>query len=336
MEVPTIKDIAREANVSVGTVSKVLNNNPTVKPKNYESVMNAINKLNYRPNLVARTLKTNVSKSTGLIIPDITNPYYPELARGVEDEAKKEGLTVFLCNTDRKLSKESEYLDALINKNVDGIILVKPQTEIKKLQNFKEYCKLTVVDADEEFKKHFDVVNVNDRLGAKKAMDLLFEYGHEKIAFISGLMESESSKLRYLSYISALKGNGIELDEQLVKQGDYDWESGYRSTVELLTLENRPTAIFAANDIMALGAIKALRERNISIPNEMSIIGFDDIDMASYSAPQLTTVRQPKYEIGTTCVQILINRIKNQSQPYMNITFDPEIVVRETITYPRA
>lgn len=332
-----MKDIARVANVSVGTVSNVLNKNGNVKPQNYQRVIDAIHKLNYRPNLVARTLKTKISKSIGLIIPDITNPYYPELARGVEDAAKKAGFTVFLCNADRKVSKENEYLDALINKNVDGIILVKPQIEINELCKLKKHCEIVIVDANEEFKKHFDVVNVNDSLGAKKAMDLLFEYGHKRIAFISGLMESESSRLRYFSYKTALKERGIELNDELVKQGDYDWHSGYISTIELLRLTIRPTAIFASNDIMAFGSIKALREENIIIPNAMSIVGFDDIDMASYSTPQLTTVRQPKYELGTSCVEMLIKRIQNphkQDESYMNTTFQPEIIFRETVTYP--
>jgi DNA-binding LacI/PurR family transcriptional regulator len=336
--VATIKDIAREANVSVGTVSKVLNGNKNIKPQNYQRVIDAIDKLNYRPNLVARTLKTKISKSIGLIIPDITNPYYPELARGVEDSAKKAGFTVFLCNADRNVSKENEYLDALINKNVDGIILVKPQMETNKLCELKKYCELTIADANEELQGHFDVVNVNDTLGAKKAMDLLFEYGHKRIAFISGLMESESARLRYNSYKKALKERGIELDDQLVKQGNYDWYSGYISTIELLRLTSRPTAIFTSNDIMAFGAIKALRERNIKIPSEMSIIGYDDIDMASYCAPQLTTVRQPKYEIGTSSVEILIKRIQNPHQKdesYMNITLNPEVMFRETVTYPK-
>lgn len=330
---PTIKDIAREANVSAGTVSKVLNNNPTVKAENYKKVMSAIRKLNYRPNLVARALKTKVSKSIGLIIPDITNPYYPELARGVEDIAKREGLTVFLCNTDRKASKESEYLDALINKNVDGIIIVKPQTNLKELCRLKTYCEIVVADVEEEFKEHFDVVNVNDTLGVKRVMDLFFQYGHDKIAFISGLMESESSKARYKAYVNSLEERGIKLDKRFVKQGDYSWDSGYKATMELLDSEIMPTAIFASNDIMALGAIKAIREKKIEIPREISIVGFDDIDMASYSSPQLTTVRQLKYEIGAACVESLVRRIKDQEYSYNCTIFDPEVILRESVSY---
>lgn len=335
----TIKDVAREARVSTGTVSKVINGDLTVKEENYQRVMDTIKKLNYRPNLVARTLKTQISKSIGLIIPDITNPYYPELARGVEDIARGLGFTVFLCNADRNVSKEKEYLDALINKNVDGIILVKPQTELKDLCEFKKYSELVIVDAEEEFKKHFDVLDINDSLGSKMAMNLLLDYGHRKIAFISGLLESESSRLRYSSYKKALSENNIELDERFVKQGDYGWYSGYSATIELLELENRPTAIFASNDIMALGAIKALEERGIKVPAGMSIIGYDDISMASYSTPRLTTIRQPNYETGKVCAEMLIKRIENphkENLPNISKTIDLEIVIRDTVTYPQS
>ncbi len=243
-----------------------------------------------------------------------------------------------MCNADRKVSKEKEYLDALTNKNVDGIILVKPQTEINVLYEYKKYCELVVVDANDEFKRYFDVINVDDGLGAKIAMEILIEYGHKKIAFISGLMESESSRLRYTSYKKVLADKGLKLDDGLVMQGNYDWHSGYISTVNLLKSKNKPTAIFATNDIMAFGAIKAIRENNMNVPDDISVIGYDDIDMASYSTPQLTTVRQHNYEIGTTCVEMLINRIENphkEGDSYMSKMLNPEIVFRETVSYAK-
>ena len=305
----TMKDIAKEAGVSLGTVSNVMNGVETVSDENRKKVLETVKRLKYRPNSIARSLKTKTSKSLGLIIPDISNPYYPELARGAEDAAKRSGYSIFLCNNDRNVNKEREYVHVLVEKNIDGIILVKPKISCEEILEIQEKCHVVLVDMNDEVVPGCDIINVDDYGGTIKAMKNLYEFGHKQIAFISGLMESKSSKCRLEAYINFLKEHQLTVDEELIKQGSYDWYSGYKCTVELLKSMKPPTAIFAANDLMAIGAMKAVRERQMDIPYDISIVGYDDIDISSLCTPQLTTVRQPKYEIGMLSVETLVKRI---------------------------
>jgi DNA-binding LacI/PurR family transcriptional regulator len=331
-----MKDVARAAGVSLGTVSNVLNNVPTVTEENRNKVLDAVKALKFRLNTAARTLKTNLTKSIGLVIPDITNPFYPELARGVEDEARKAGFTVFLCNNDRDVQKEREYVNILIEKNVDGMILVKPKISQAEIEEIHEKCDLVLVDINDDYMPRYNVVNVDDYGGVIKAMNLLYEYGHTRIGFISGLMESQSSKCRYEAYSKFLNDKGLPLDETLVKRGSYDWYSGYTAGVELLRHLNPPTAIFASNDLMAIGVLKAARERRLNVPFDLSVIGCDDIDMASLCSPQLTTVRQPKYEVGVSSVEMLLKRLNKadtDKQKGRLITLGTEIILRESLGY---
>jgi DNA-binding LacI/PurR family transcriptional regulator len=333
--VATIKDVARAAGVSIGTVSAVLNGSTTIKEENRKKIFAAVEKLNYKPNMAARTLKTGTSKSIGLLIPDITNPFYPELARGVEDAARKEGVMVFLCNNDRAIEKEREYVSALVAKNVDGIIMVKPQIPEDELKTLAGSCHLVLVDpSSRDSYEKYDVIKVADRSGARAAMDLLIGFGHERIAYISGRMESISAIERFDAYKQALDANKIKLNQDYIRHTDYDWLSGYSAAFDLLRMPDRPTAVFAANDMIAFGVMKALRERNIGIPKDISVIGFDDIDQASCCAPPLTTVRQPKYEIGVKSVSLLFDRIKGLagSEP-VRFEFETELIVRETVNY---
>ncbi len=335
----TMREVAKEAGVSLGTVSNVLNNVSTVNEENREKVLAAVKKLKYRPNTAARILKTNISHSIGLVIPDITNPYYPELARGVEDAARKYGYTIFLCNNDRDGEKEREYIEVLLEKNVDGIILVKPKVSPEEIEELQERCNVVLVDADDITDYKCELVNVDDYGGAISAMNLLYEYGHKRIAFISGLLESRSSICRQTAYLEFLKEKGLEVDNSLIKKGQYDWYSGYQCTVELLKNLEPPTAIFAANDLMAIGAIKAARERRLNIPFDISVIGYDDIDIAPLCTPQLTTIRQPKYETGTVSVESLMGSMRLSAEERQKcrkvITLETKIILRESVGYVR-
>lgn len=335
----TMKDVAKAAGVSLGTVSNVLNNVPTVTEENRQKVLKAIKELKFIPNTAARTLKTKTSKSIGLIIPDITNPFYPELARGVEDAAKKAGFTVFLCNNDRDVQKEREYIRVLIEKNVDGIILVKPNISNNEIDELLEKCEVVLVDISNITDREYDIVNVDDYHGTLNALNILYDYGHKRIGFITGLLEAQSSKYRYEAYIDFLKEKGIAFDEALVKKGSYDWYSGYKAGSELLRLLDPPTAIFASNDLMAVGVLKAAKERMLNVPYDLSVMGCDDIDMASLCSPQLTTVRQPKYEIGTASVELLLGRMntadRSKSRKGRKIELKTEVIMRESVGYSK-
>lgn len=332
----TMKDVAREAGVSLGTVSNVLNNNPSVLPQNRKRVLAAVDRLGFRSNMVARTLKTKTSKNIGLIIQSIDNPFYPELARGVEDAANEAGLTVFLCNVDRDVQKERKYIDALITKNVDGIILVKPQISMSEVDDICKKSQIILVDIDGSLKSEYNVVNANDSIGVLEAMNLLYEYGHKQIAFISGnTVGSESSKNRYKTYIKFLEDKGIPVAKDYIVRGNYDWKSGYMGANKLLNLSIPPTAIFAENDLMAIGAMKAIQEKGLSIPKDISVIGFDNIDTTNLCTPALTTVHYPKYEIGTVSVEML-NRCIEKSETGINvvgqkITLETKLVTRNSV-----
>ena len=330
----TMKDVAKEAGLSLGTVSNVINNLSTVTEENRMKVMEAIKKLKYRPNIAARTLKTNTSKSIGLIIPDITNPFYPELARGVEDAAREFGYTVFLCNNDRDAIKERQYSDAFVEKNVDGIILVKSSLTYSVLNEIAEKCKIVLIDYSGE-NPQFDSIDVDDYKGAIQAMTFLHQNSHQRIAFIGGVPDSKSSKSRMQAYVNFLNEKKLKIDDLLIKEGRFDWQSGYNAALELLNLPIPPTAIFAANDLMAIGAIKAIRERHLQVPYDISVIGYDDIGMAALCTPELTTIRQPKYEMGTLSVEMLIKRVENaiveETVKIIKKVMDTTLIVRESV-----
>lgn len=334
---PTMKDVAKRAGVSLGTVSNALNGRASVSEENRKKVMDAVETLNYRPNFIARNLKTNTTKSLGLVIPDISNPYYPELARGVEDTARKFGYSVLLCNNDRSQSKEREYVRILLEKKMDGIILVKPRLEAEEIAETQKLCPLVLVDADYDLRMNIDSIDVDDENAILDALALLYDYHHRRIAFIRGLSDSKSSRKRQEAYRRFLKDKNLPYNEDLVVSGDYNWISGYNCTVELLRGIRPPTAIIAANDLMAIGAMKAVYERGLRIPDDISVLGYDDIEMASVSMPPLTTVRQPKYEIGALSVETMLKRLESKNdftrQPRQALELKTNIILRGSVGY---
>lgn len=310
----TMRDIAQVAKVSQGTVSAVINGHPTVKPANVRKVMEACEKLGYVPDIVARAMRTGRSQQIGLLIPDIRNPYYPELARGVEDAATVAEYRVFLCNVDRNLEKERNYVRSLVARKVDGLLMVKPQLPIEELRELRGKCGCVIFEPGEAVLGEFDVVDADSRSGSEEAVKHLLEQGHRRIAYIGGRMDSVGAKERLNGYMAQLTKHGIKVDKDLIKQGDYSMESGYLAAKALLCSEERPTAIFAANDVMALGALKRLTEQGVRVPQDISLVGFDDIAMASYSTPSLSTVRMPKYEMGRKGFEMLQRILQNQGK----------------------
>lgn len=328
----SMKDVAQKAGVSIGTVSGVLNGKKTIKAENYQKVMDAVKKLDYKPNMVARSLRTNTSGSIGLIIPDITNPYYPELARGVEDVVREAGVTLFLCNSDRDPNKEWEYAQALAQKQVDGIIIVKPLQSLERLTLLKESCKLMLVDGTDWRLKDFDLVNVDNQAGATGAISLLLENGHRDIAFIGGVVESQSMHDRLAAYRSVMAAHGLACRPEWVRECAYSWCDGRKTVRELLEADGpRPTAIFVASDIIALGVIRGIFECGLRVPDDISVCGFDDIAMAEMSLPALTTVRQPKYEIGKRSAQLLLQKICGEGTGVVHELLETTIVHRDTV-----
>lgn len=332
----TIKDVAKEAHVSVGTVSAVFNGKESIKPENVLKVREAAQRIGYKPNYAWRMLKTGKTKSIGLIIPNISNPFYPEFTRGAEDSAYKNGMSLFQCNSDTNPDKELSYVEALISKSVDGIVIVKSQLPTKRLLEIATDCKLVLVDSNISLKDKFDIIESNDRAGVEKAMKLFFQYGHEKIAYICGAVESQSSKNRLKTYKDALEKRGIVVDESLIRSTNYNWYGGYAAMLDIIKRGNIPTAVMCANDLIAFGVMRALKETNFKIPGDISVIGYDDIDQASYITPSLTSVHQLIYEMGSASVDLLVQRIKggdNNNDKKVNICFDTKLIERETVGY---
>lgn len=331
----TIKDVARIAGVSVGTVSNVLNGRESVKPGNRKRVYEAMKQSGFRYNMTASALRTRSTKNIGLIIPSITNPYYPELARGVEDAARLVGLTVFLCNDDRDMDKEREYVQALLSKGVDGIILLKPRLSCQELRDIRERTALVLGDAGDHIRLQFNVVNADDVQGVVSAMNFLGRNGHRQIGMITGLMESYSSQCRLEAYKRYLESRRIPFRKEYVVSGNYSWKSGCTAAKQLMGLPDPPTAVFAANDIMAIGAMKGVQTMGYRIPEDVSIIGYDDIEMSNLSKPALTTIHQPKYEMGQECLHLLYSIINGEEENPRQITMENRLIVRDSVGMAR-
>ncbi len=309
----TIKDVAKEAGVSTGTVSNVLNNSPTVKEKNRIAVLRAIEKLGFVPNMTARTLSTKSSRMLGLIIPSIANPYYPEIARGVEDAAVRLGLSVFLCNCDRNKEKQRNYVEELIKKNVDGIIIAGCMLDSAELREYSERVHIVLIGGK---RKHVgamcSVIEMETRPGIRASLEYLYSNHHRRIAFISGSHSPETDD-RVLEYKAFLKEKGIDIYPEYIVLKKYDWKSGYQAGKAFMALDVPPSAIMASNDMMAMGAMKAVQELGKKVPEDISVIGYDNIEMTNLVTPPMTTVNVPKYEAGIQSVELMRQMLSGES-----------------------
>ncbi|NLD45961.1 MAG: LacI family transcriptional regulator [Clostridiaceae bacterium] len=329
----TISDIARMANVSKATVSRVINNKPEgVGRATRDNILRIIEESGFQPSMIARGLVTNKTKVIGLIITDIANSFFPQLVRGVEDYANKCGYSLFLCNSDNSPEKEMEYIRAFIGKNVDGVIISSSMSDTSLQHNILKNKNIPLVLIDRCVNGHeYDAgVFLDNVKGAYIAVNQLIQNGHENIAFISGNRTVVISQKRLDGYRMALEEKNLKIREDLIVEGDYQVESGYKGALELLDKGKKFTAIFAGNDLMAIGAIKALKSRNIKIPEQVEIIGFDNIDFSRLIEPQLSTIGQPAYKMGSKGAQQLIKLIEGEKISEININLKPELILRET------
>jgi LacI family transcriptional regulator len=309
----TIRDVAIKAGVSITTVSHVVNKTRFVSKELCERVYAAMEELNYRPNTLARSLRMGETKTIGLIIPDNSNPFFAELARIIEDIGFENGYSVILCNSDNIHEKEFAYINMLIAKQIDGVIFIAAGNNPEHLvELIKRNIPVVVIDRNIA-NAAVDVVLVDNEKGGFDVVNYLLGLGHKKIACISGPSKLTPSIGRVKGYRKALKQAGIPIRENYIISGDFRSPSGEAATLQLLRLPEPPTAIFACNDLMALGALRALRNAGLSVPQEISIIGFDDIDLADEITPPLTTVAQPIAELATSAVEILISRIQEST-----------------------
>jgi DNA-binding LacI/PurR family transcriptional regulator len=306
-------DVAREARVAPSTVSGVIHNNVRVSEATRLRIQNAIGKLHYHPNQVARGLRINRTKTIGLIVPSITNPFYPAVARGIEDIAHNDDYSVLLCNSDREVEKEEKYIQALLNKQVDGLILAAPVITEERIIEFVEKAGKPFVVMNYAINHEgVDEIFVNFREAARQMTDYLIELGHRRIVFISGPKELDRSRQRLLGYRDSLSAHGMLYHNNLVKIGNFDYQSGFDIAAKLCADSLEFTAVFASNDLMAIGAIAAFQENGKIVPRDVSVAGFDDIDLAAFFLPQLTTIYNPSLELGQAAVKMILERLRGE------------------------
>lgn len=305
----SIKDVAKHAGVSVATVSRVLNNNGYVGQDTREKVEKSIKELNYKPNEIARSLFKKQSNTIGLIVPDITNPFFPELARAVEDTASKLGYNVILCNSDGNADKEQNYLDVLQQQYVNGIIVSSNTLTAVQI----EKLNIPVVSIDRLISKGLPTIVVDNKKGAMIATRYLLNKGRSRIAHIRGSSTVVNAEERCDGYREIVNKEQW-FRESYIVDGKYDMQASIEVTLELLNRHPEIDGIFAANDIMAIGAIKAAHQLGKKVPEDISIIGFDGISLSKATTPELTTVVQPIYEMGEQATTLLAS-LMEQKQP---------------------
>ncbi|HXM99561.1 MAG TPA: LacI family DNA-binding transcriptional regulator [Candidatus Dormibacteraeota bacterium] len=326
----SIYDVARESRVSVFTVSAVVNNKSHVGNKLRERVEAAIRKLNYRPNLLARSLAKQKTHTIGMVVPDIANPFFPMVVRGAEDAAQKRGYNLLLCNSDDNQAKEESSIELLLSKRVDGILLTKATCGISPslLQMIRE-MKIPIVMVMRTFPKiSKDAVITDDYQGAYEAVCHLARAGRKRIALIGGPMKVSNGKARWKGFRDALKAHGLTYDPTLVIEGDYRTESGYRAGH--LLLSRRPDGVYVANYLMTVGFLKAAEEIGLHCPEDFGLVSFDDYPWLGIFRPRLTTVELPKYQLGFEAGELLLDRIAGKNGPAVLRKLLPELRVRES------
>jgi LacI family transcriptional regulator len=307
--VPTINDVAKRANVSPVTVSRVLNGAPNVNEATRARVHSAIAELGYVPNVVARSLRSRRTRSIALILPDITNPFWPTVARGVEDAAQRCGYTVLLCNSDENAEKQARYLEVVISQQVDGVLIAPADSDAGSLAPLRDRAIPTVVIDRRIDGWDADAVRGDSVGGAELLTRHLIELGHRRIAMLSGPAATSTSQDRLAGYQAALDAAGIAPDPDLVRFGEFRHGSGAEMAHAALALHPSPTAIFAANNAIALGAIQAVGECGLRVPQDVALVCFDDVSPSAQLFPFLTVAEQPAYQMGLEAARLLFARL---------------------------
>jgi LacI family transcriptional regulator len=323
-----MRDVADKAGVSVTTVSHVINNSRPVNPETRNRVEQAMQVLRYQPNVLARSLRRGKTHTIGVILPDNTNPYFAEVVRGIEDTSFAQGYSVMLCNSDNDLDKERLYTNVLIEKQVDGIIFVAAGLSEENIHNLQKRGVPSILVDRQVPGVMIDSVLADNQAGGYLAANHLIGLGHTAIACISGPRGLRSSDERIAGYRQALESAGINAPPRWIVEGDFQYQGGFAGAEKLLTGDPRPSAIFACNDLMAIGVYRYAHENQLRIPKDISVVGFDDIRLAEYSNPPLTTIRQSKGVMGTRAAKLLLERIANGNLVIKQDIIPVQLIVR--------
>lgn len=326
-----MKDIANLAKVSTSTVSHVINNDRYVSPSIREKVELAIKQLNYIPSAIARSLKSNKTYTVGMLITTSSNPFYSEVVKGVENSCYERGYNLILCNTEGDHQRMLDNFEHLLQKRVDGLLAMCTETQSIPQQIFDRYPKLPMVIMDwSPFNDVCDTIQDNSFYGATIAMQYLVDQNYQRIACITGPLNNTQAQFRLQGYRTALKEANLPIIEGYEVQGDFQFASGVTAMQNLLNLPILPQAVFCSNDAMAIGAYQALYQNGLEVGKDIAIIGYDDIEIAQYMTPPLTTIHQPKKELGQLAVEMLLNRFLNPSQSPQTIKLKPKLIKRQS------
>lgn len=325
----SLRKVASHAKVSISTVSRVINNVPLVDPKTRKRVEEAIRELNYVPNRVAQRLRSSVRKGLiGLVLPDIQNPFYVDVIRGVEAYAYQHNFAVMIGNFGQDEARQKLYLKIFKSEAVDGLIVAPSQGENQHIldaiaEGFSVVCiDRGLGDVD------IDVVKVNNRKGAFTATEYLIELGHRRIAHIAGLSNIPTTTERVDGYQAAMDKHGVPIADELMRYSRSDYDSGAEIMQELLALAEPPTAVFTANNLLTLGALKTIHYNDLTVPDDLSIIGFDDMYWSVSLNPPLTAVHQSGFDIGNKATELLIQRVGAETQHSTNVVFETTLIKR--------
>ncbi len=329
----TLKDVAKSAGVSFGMAGRVLGNYGSFSEETRRKVMQAARSLRYTPNTIARSLRTRLSRTIGVLVSDITTSFWTSLVRGIQDRAAKESFSVILCNSDEESRSEKEFLSALIERSIDGLIISPTQGNHVFLKRLARGLMPMVLVDRRIPGLCVPTVSVDNEGGAYQAVRYLVGLGHRSIAIIKGIDGVETSDTRYAGYERALRESGVSVQKSFIKEGRFLRDRAAAVTRELLCMKKGPSAIFVCNEAMLSGAIIAVKESNIHIPRDLSLVGFDDPEWAGYTDPPLTTVSQPSYAMGMLAFDYLLPRVtksKKTADRAENVVLAPTLMERKS------
>lgn len=328
----TMKDVARLAGVSTSTVSHVINNNRFVSDVIRARVMKAVDQLNYAPSALARSLKINQTRTIGMLLTASSNPFYAEVVRGVERCCYERGYSLILCNTEGDHHRLSRSLETLLQKRVDGLLVMCTESRMPSPEITRRYPSIPMVMMDwAPFEGSSDVIKDNSLQGGEMATQYLIAQGYRKIACIAGPQDKTTAHNRLEGYRRAMQAAGLPIPANYEVIGDFEFEAGFRAMQTLLALPEPPEAVFTGNDAMAVGAYRALYDAGLAIPDDVAVVGYDDIELARYMTPPLTTIHQPKDELGELAIDTLLYRLEHPDIEHSVLVLTPELIVRGSV-----
>jgi LacI family transcriptional regulator len=325
-----MKDIAKKAQVSVNTVSRALNDKPDISEPTKEKIQEIAKQLNYKRNILARNLRTTKTKTIGVVISDNSNPFFAKVLKGIQDATNGHGYQIILCNTEEKYEKEEEAIQLLIELRVAGLLITPTQTRIDNLLELKQLGVPFVLLARKMENIMTNYVVCDDVEGAYIATSYIIQQGHRKIAFLGGLSFLSDAKGRLKGYKQALSEKQLEFNPSLVRVGYFNPETGYEAMKQILMEQERPTAVFCFSDYVAMGAIKAIQEKQLEIPYDIAVVGYDDIEFATYLKIPLTTIKNPQYSMGVEATGLLLSIIEGKITQPQQVILKPELKIRES------